>query len=40
MTGVLEQAERKCVDKIKWLQIPTSEKCAVPLKGWMATSNL
>ena len=39
-TGVLKYAERKCVGRIEWLQILTSEKCTVPLKEWMTASIL
>ena len=35
VTGVLKRAERKCVDKIGWLQILTFEKCTVTLKEWI-----
>ena len=40
MACFLKYAAKKCIDKNRWLQTLTSEKCTVPLKDWMAASIL
>ena len=36
LIDVLKYTKTKCVDKIVWIQILTSEKCTVFLEEWMA----